>query len=788
MRILSRTVFREVLTSALLGGVLFTFILFLQKLEKPLEILVRGSATPARVGYLLLLILPPTLTLTVPLSVLVGVLIGLSRMSSDGEIIAMRGSGIPSRRLIPPILSFALLAMLIAGASSLWLSPWSIHEMYRVMNQLAAAQLTADIQPRYFDEQFPNKILYVSDVIPNPGQPSVRWRNVFLADITPVNERPPGDRDRSDEPTVNLATDGIATPDVAHNRIQLNLFKGSTYQVGREASDYSVGSNDNTIQTLEAQKPGEIRNTKTFQETDTLPLYREAYRTPGVERARLIDDRIELNQRLALPLACMLFALIGVPLGISTRKSGKSAAYVITVAMAFLYYTCMFSLINLARDGKLPVPLALWTPNIIVAVAGLILTLRLEMPGDRDWVGSVGGHLRALFRRLPERFAPAPRAVRTSTTLRRSPLFPQLVDAYLLTGFLFYFLLLLSAFVLMTEAFNFFELLSDIMKNNIAMSTVFEYLFFLTPMLIYDSTPLSVLVAVLVTFGVLTKHNEVTALKACGVSLYRLAIPVLLTSSVLAGGLFAFDHYYVPSANQKQDALRAVIKGKPAQTHFNVEQKWFLGHNGERIYYYKYLDPAEAMMSGVSVYEIDKTAFRLSKHISAEKARWEPSLHTWVFYDGWSRDLTGKRMTNFVDFRGKTMTFSELNEEPEYFRQEVKQAKQMNFRELAATIQDLQRRGFGTVELQVQFHKKFSVPLFALIMAMISLPFSFVAGNRGAMAGVGLSFGIAIAYVVINKLFEQVGNISQLPPPVAAWSPDAVFALAGLYFLSRMRT
>ena len=84
--------------------------------------------------------------------------------------------------------------------------------------------------------------------------------------------------------------------------------------------------------------------------------------------------------------------------------------------------------------------------------------------------------------------------------------------------------------------------------------------------------------------------------------------------------------------------------------------------------------------------------------------------------------------------------------------------------------------------------KKFSVPLFALIMAMVSIPFAFVAGNRGAMAGVGLSFAIAIAYWSIDKLFEQVGNLSQLPPRVAAWSPDVIFALAGLYFLARMRT
>ncbi|MBI3472742.1 MAG: LptF/LptG family permease, partial [Candidatus Solibacter usitatus] len=112
----------------------------------------------------------------------------------------------------------------------------------------------------------------------------------------------------------------------------------------------------------------------------------------------------------------------------------------------------------------------------------------------------------------------------------------------------------------------------------------------------------------------------------------------------------------------------------------------------------------------------------------------------------------------------------------------------MNFWELDNYIRDLQRSGFDTVRLQVQFHKKFSVPLFVLIMAMLSLPFAFLVGNRGAMAGIGVSMGIAIAYWAIGRLFEEVGNVSHLPPAVAAWSPDGVFLLGGLYLMLRMRS
>jgi LPS export ABC transporter permease LptG len=292
-----------------------------------------------------------------------------------------------------------------------------------------------------------------------------------------------------------------------------------------------------------------------------------------------------------------------------------------------------------------------------------------------------------------------------------------------------------------------------------------------------------------VTFGVLSKNNEVTAMKACGVSLYRLAIPVLLVSVLMSGLLFVFDHYVVPGANVKQDAIRNEIKGRAVQTYLRPDFKWICGQEpGFRIYYYKYFDPSENIMAGVLVYELDPGTFRLKRHVSAERARWEPSLGTWIFQNGWSREFIREEKDVFRNFAGGTATFSELKEPPAYFLKEVKQDKQMNFQQLAAYIRELQQSGFETVKLQVQYHKKFAVPLFALIMAMISVPFAFLTGSRGAMAGVGVSLGIAAAYWSVSLAFEQIGNLNQLPAAVAAWSPDVVFSLAGLYLMARMRT
>jgi LPS export ABC transporter permease LptG/LPS export ABC transporter permease LptF len=787
MGLLFRAIFREVAKSAVFGAALFTFVLFLQRVGKLFEILVRSSAPPATVAHLFALAIPFTLSFTLPLGVLSGVLIALTRMSSDGEIVAMRAAGVPSRKVIPPVLAFATLAMLVTATASLWLTPYATWKTFKVLNQLVAVELTSEVQPQVFDEGFPNRILYISDVTPGAV---ARWRNVFIADTTPVEEQKKTDHDRGDGPIVTVAAHAIAVPDVPHNQIQLSLQDGATYDVGKDVADYYTTQAPTGAQILEATKPNEV-HAKGYTEIDTIPLYRLAYRDKSLDHDNVIQARIELHQRLALPPACFLLALIGIPLGISSRKGGKSGAFVVTVALAFVYWIGLIAANGLAKQQKLPVGVAMWIPNAVFAVVGVFLLTRIERPGDRDWYGTFTGWVAAIWTGLRGRLPAAAAQVRSRSRGWRMFLIPQVVDRYVLKSFLFWFALLLVGFVMMTHVYTFFDLLSDIVKNNIAMTRVLTYLFFLTPQLIFDSAPMSVLVAVLITFGILTKHNEITAMKASGVSLYRLAMPVLAAALLMSGSLFAFAHYYVPDANRKQDAIRKEIKGKPVQTYLHPDRHWVFdpgSNNDPRVFYFKYIDGAQKLMLGPQVFELDPANFRIHKHISAEKARWEPTLRTWVFENGWSREDPGGRREKFNNFSGQTATFAELDERPDYFLQEVLQDQQMNYLQLAAYIRELQRSGIDTITLQVSFYRKFALPLFALVMALISVPFAFLAGNRGAMAGVGVSFTIAIAYWTLGKLFEQLGDVNLLPAMLAAWSPDVIFAMAGFYFFTRMRT
>jgi LPS export ABC transporter permease LptG/LPS export ABC transporter permease LptF len=770
-RLLSRYIFREILTSSLLGTLLAAFVVFLQQIDKLFEILVGSSPDPGAIAWLFALTVPPVLPLTIPFGVLVGILIGLGRMSSDGEITAMRAAGVSSRAVIAPVLLFAAVGTFLAGAASLRLTPYSLRESTALINKLMAGRLSAEIQPRIFEESFPNTILYVGDVIPGD---TVQWRSVFIADVTPPDQRSSGIGAKADGPMVTTARGAFATSDPVNNRLQLDMRDYATHEMGKDGTAHDETAPFKTL-ALYARPPEQRRLASSAMNTGQLLRYRGP---------AWLEMSIELHRRFAFPLACIALALVGIPLGIATRKGGRSAGYVNAIFLSFFgYYLASVSLVGVAKQRTIPAPLALWLPDAVFAMAGVFFLYRMEKPGDRDLLSVGQRALAGVF----DRFKPK---VKESEKPRfsgwRLPLLPQLIDTYVLSSFLFYLIVVLASFVSMTEVWNFFELMGDMLRNS-SLSIMFQYLFFLIPQLIYKILPISVLVAVLVTLGVLSKQNEVIAFKACGVSLMRLATPILIASTLFSAALFGFDYYYVPGANRRQDALRDVIKGKPKQTYLNPDRQWIMGKES-RIFYYRYFDPSEKVMVNVSVFELEPQTFRLRKQIQAQRASWSAPLNAWVFENGWSSDFAGtKRVPPRNDFRATT--FPELDETPDYFLKEAVLEKQMNFVDLDKYIGDLRQSGLvDTRKLQVRFHLKFANPLFALIMAMIAVPFGFMGGNRGAMTGIAVSLVFAIAYLGVQPLFEKVGDVGLLPAVMAAWSPNVIFAMAGLYLLLRMRS
>jgi lipopolysaccharide export system permease protein len=790
--ILFRYIFWEVMASSLVGAVLFTFVLFLRQVGPIMELLVGPSVSYAQVLHLILLALPQTLRFTIPMGVLVGVLVGLGRLSTDGEITAMRAAGIPSRRVALPIFVFALLGALLCALTTLNINPRAQRALNAITETLKISQATAEIPPRVFIEKFPNVVLYVRNVVPGA---TVRWQGVFLADMRPPADRGSvsGVRSTVDGPAITVAEEAVAVPRPEQSRIQLHLSQATRYEQSSNPDDYYFQGFGQTDQVLEIAPSGLALSSRPFDHMDTAELARAARSGEHATQAS-----IELQQRWSFPVACLVFPLVGIPLAITSQRSGRSVGVVFSVVLTFAYWMIWLAGVALAIDGVLPVVPAIWMANVIFAAAGSYLLWQLDASDRRDMAAALLG--RALdfiagLRSGPRPPVLPPDELPTGRERRRRPrtvaepqtplpLF-RILDRYVLRTFLYYFAILVAAFVLIWFVFSFFELLSDMLARE-KLGLFIPYIYYLTPFLIYETTPLGVLVATLVCFGILAKHQELTAFKACGVSLYRLAAPILAVSFLFSGLLFSLDYYYLPETNRKQDAIRDEIKGRPVSTYLRPDRQWTAGQ-GDRIFYHRFFDSANKVLAGINLYDFDPKTFQLRRHISAERARWDEARSVWVFENGWVRGIKGDQVPLYYETFTER-SFPDLQEDPAYFMKEDRQYQQMNWEELRAYILDLTQSGFDTIRLQVQLHKKLAFPLFAFVMAVLAVPFSLLAGHRGALTGVVLGIALAIAYYALNALFEQMGRANQLTPAIAAWSPSLIFGLSGAYLFARVRS
>jgi LPS export ABC transporter permease LptG/LPS export ABC transporter permease LptF len=792
MRILDRYISREVLSHSFLGLAVFTFVFFIPQLVRLMEVIVRHSSGSGSIGLLFLCSLAPVLAFTFPMATLVGVLIGLGRMSADSEIIALNACGIGLRRLLMPVGVLAAMSGILTLLVTLWLGPASIRELHALENEMITAEAPYAVQPRVFDERFPRLVLYVQDV----DSSSTKWHGVFLAEADPST----GDS------RVTLADNAIVTPGATSGGFDMHFGAGTTHEMDLDSpAQYNVttfGSSDLPVQTTSLARPASSLSDSERPMHDLIAVARTGSPTA----------RTELQRRFAFPAACLIFAFLGVPVGVRPRRGGRAAGFILTLALISIYYFIFVAGAHYAQIGAVPAWLGVWSANAVCALLALLFLTQIEQTHRYGWLARLSDW--PIFRgRTPgaidepessafsDPFSDAsPRSVVSITSastasngrtrsrlfLRRTEGgFPLLMDVYILRTFFYFFAILLAGFIVIFDAFTLFDLLGDIARNHIPFLTVVNYFRFLIPLMVYRLVPLAALVATLVSLGNLAKNNESTAFKASGVSLYRLCFPLILAGVILALGMFLLDDTFLPRATQRQDALRNLIKGKPAQTYFHPTHEWIFGEN-MKVFNYRVYDPDQNLFGGISIFELDPNTFQMRRRVYANRARWERDLNAWILESGWVRDFSGDRVTRYAPFN--VLSLPEFREAPSYFNREVRQSYQMNWSQLSAYIRALRQAGFETAQLTVQWHEKFAFPLIAAIIVFLGAPFAFLVGTRGAVGGLALAVGIGIAYWATSALFEAMGAVGQLPPLLAGWAPDGIFFFLGAYFFLKMPT
>jgi LPS export ABC transporter permease LptG/LPS export ABC transporter permease LptF len=811
MRIFTRYILREVVSYAALGGVLFTFVLFMRDMAKILDLLVRDSASFTDAFRIFGDLLPNTLTVTIPTAVLAGILLGLSRLASDSEVTAMRSCGIGALTFVRIVSLLAFAALGIGLVNGLYFAPRGAEDLLQLEQQLKSSQVSAAVQPRVFYENFKDKVLYVQDV---PATANATWRNVFLADLTqPASP---------DVTTARQALISSTGPD--SQGLILHLTDAAEHQLSAtNPGQYNITVFSSTDLLLQLESQDDTHVSRLNAHLQALPLRALWLRSRGVAaKGSTLSDadvrsaKIELNTRFSYPFACLVLMLIGVPLGLSSKRGGKSTGFVLTLLLVFAYYLLTNVGVAFAKSGKVSPFVGVWAANYIFAAFGIALLQQLGGGVLLNSFTTFGAWASKEPRRILSAFTMHVKTGRQGhhnvqsavgnagqTNLQTSSItliqrmrrqfktsFPLLLDEYVMRSYATNFVMSLGTFALLYVVFTFFELMGDIVRNQTPFIIVGEYLINLVPFIVNAVTPLCSLLAVLITFGAINRTSELVAMKATGISLYRVVAPVLVVAAILSAALFAFDESYLPEANRRQEELRAIIKDKPAQT-FLLPGRQFISGKPDKtgdpaaIFYYVAFDPAHELFADLTVFEFDRQSFTLSRRIYAKSARWDPAVNGWIFENGWQRTFNGPN-TTYTPFVAQT--FSEIREQPGYFTKEDTPSEEMSYSELNKYIDDLRQSGFPTVKLRVQLANKLAIPAITLVMAILAVPFAVSMGKRGGLAGIATAIGVAICYWVVAGIFSSMGDINTLPPLLAAWSPDLLFAFTGCYLLLRTPT
>jgi LPS export ABC transporter permease LptG/LPS export ABC transporter permease LptF len=720
------------------------------------------------------------LIFSLPLAYLIGILIGLSGLSGESQITALRACGVPLHRMLRPVVALGSLVGIITAILSIVVLPAANDIFVNLKERVSLRQATSRIQPRVFNEEFRGIVFYIDDLAVDRQQ----WSRVFLAD----NSDPK-------VPRTVLAREGTWVTDATGARLQLHLSDGTVYQTDPEdptKDNVSVFASTDIPVDLPsgsaAAGQGSTRVPAPFQMSTTALLQGHPAATPEQQ----LNYRIELHRRIAVPFSVIAFSLLGLTLGISTKKGGRASGFVLSLILVLLFYALFTNGLRLASVQKLPPWLGAWGANILLILLGSVLLATAERGNWLShwvsrwhWPARVARFGRQLhLDEAKTKIQIIDDAIITRTLRMAQLSFPKVLDIYISRGFFGYFLWSTVVCSVLFIVLTLFDLLDDIIRNRITLYPVIQYFVFLTPQILMLIIPVSVLLAILINFGVLEKHSEVTALKAGGWSLYRIALPVFLMSSMVCISLYLVQDYVLPYANIRQDSLRNVIKGRPPQTSMRP-RKWIFGESN-RIFNYDYFDPSQNLFVGLNVYEIDLRGLRILRRIHAARAAIAAD-GTWKLENAWIRDFKAER-DGFKRIGKEEMQFPE---KASYFRKEIfepRESSKLTYFELKEYINYLKKAGYNATELQVELYKKISFPLSCVVMALLGVPFSFSMGKRGAFFGITVSITIAMSYWGVFSIFEQLGAYGFLVPLLAAWAPNLLFASAGLALLFTIRT
>jgi lipopolysaccharide export system permease protein len=367
MNIIHRYIFTETLKIFVLSTMFLTMVMFLDKAMFMTELIFNRGMTVLEVGRMVLYISPIFLSTTIPISVLMAAVVTFNQFSADNELVVMKSCGWSFMYLVRPILLFSVLAYIATNIIIFYALPAGNHALKKMIFNIVKTRANIDIKPNVFNRDFDNMVLMVKEKIGQNG-----FKGVFIADSSYEGLT-----------KIILSDKGFIVTDPANLRIQLQLRNGSIHDLAKQGEDYQIMQFDRYDLTLDIPGTNELKE-KNILAPREMSVAELRQRIKDNEKINWKDHmaKVELSKRFSIPFTCILFGIIGVPLGITSRRSGKSGGFIYVIFIILMYYVSLVLLQNFGRSGMINPYFSVWIPNLILLIFTIYVGYKTqkEMP------------------------------------------------------------------------------------------------------------------------------------------------------------------------------------------------------------------------------------------------------------------------------------------------------------------------------------------------------------------------------------------------------------------------
>lgn len=752
---------KEIVPLCLASFAILTTLVFCQQLSRNSELFFSPLINWQILAYILASLLPPIITFTLPLAIVIGEVLTLSRLAADHEWGALEAGGLNRVTRYGPYLFVGLAGFVMVLVLNWNTAPQAIAKLKEVRNSLTLDKATTQIRPQTFISEFPGLLIKVQAVDRQTG----KWDGVLLL--------------RKDEVTAKLqllaAKSGSLAPiDDKLSSFEIKLSNGVFIDNLLSAKTHVTSVfKESTIKISPAKPPAEILSAETASAVQSsamgvlLSRLKQA-RADGNRNSSEIE--IEVYKRFANSFACVFASLCALVL--TSQLYGRSAKRQLLILGSFILLVTFYAALtygqNLALRGKITgqqgILLGCAIPCLILVLLKWIMSKNL-----------ISFHKFFQLAARPQKPMPV---IAKPTSIAANTKLPSVNLGHYLVLSQFVKLLTLTMVILIATIllFTLIDIAPSIAKNNVSLDFALGYLVRLSPQIGYYIAPFAILVATVAAASVLAKTGQLTILLYYVSSPMRLALPIILGALLIYLSVLLLSDVILPYSNRQQDNRYRAIKGKSLEeVTVAFDRQWVFNESSASIYGYQLVGDIGNQKMNALVFKLTNPNYYLREvlHFDAIELQQKDSDASTSF-----RYIVNDDGLTKLDFLNPGDLPLDLKNRDVMHERTYHEASKMTFKQLQTYISQVEKTGLSTTGLRMEKAQKIAFPFACITLLFLAFPVCLLQIRRqyqSRFSSIAISIALALLFWGLLSVFEAAGKRGTIPISIAAWSPHALF-------------